>query len=127
MTILRTIAAVVAAYALSVALNAALTYAGIVPSSVPHENIRLISIIAVSNLIVAIAGGYVAAAIAGRGRILFAMLGLMAVYAMDGIRIGRHLVASGQLPFSSAIITLLCVSFVPIGAMIRANRVHRPN
>jgi len=127
MTIIRTIAAVLVAYAMNVALNAALTYAGIVPSSVPHENIRLISIIAVSNLIVAIAAGYVAAFVAGRGRVFFAMLGLMAVYAVDGIRIGRHLVAIGQLPFSSAIITLLCVSFVPIGAMIRAGHAHRPS
>jgi hypothetical protein len=122
MTALRIAGAIVIGYALNLVLNAALASAGIVPGPVPHDNIRILSIIAVANLLVAIAAGYVAAWIAGGRRILFAMLGLMAVYAADGIRAGRHLVAIGQLPFSSAIITLLCISFVPIGAMLYANR-----
>jgi len=122
MTILRPIVAIAAAYALNLALNAGLARAGIVPGPVPHDNVRIISIIAVANLVVAMLAGFVAGWIAGRGRIFAAMLGLMAVYAIDGVRYGRHLIAIGQMPFSAAIITLLSISLVPIGAMLYANR-----
>jgi hypothetical protein len=122
----RVVLGIAIGYALNLAVNYTLTQAGVVPGSVPHANIRIISTIAAANLAMAIIAGYVCATTAGRGRIFLATSGLMAAYAVGGIRAGRQLVASGQMPFSSAIITLLCISLVPIGAVLYANRAARP-
>lgn len=117
----RVLLAIAAGYGLNVALNYGLTTAGLVPGPVPHENIRIVSIVVAATLIMAVVAGYLCAWIAGQGRIFVATIGLMSAYIVGGIRAGRHLVATGQMPFSSAIITLLCVSVVPIGAVLYAN------
>ena len=125
MSFIRVLLGVAAGYALNIALNYGLTQAGFVPGPDPHANIRIVSIIASANLVVAIVAGYLCAWTAGWGRIFFATLGLMGAYTAGGIRAGRQLVAAGQTPFSSAIITLLCVSLVPIGAVLYANLAAR--
>ena len=117
----RVLLGIAVGYGLKLAVNACLTWAGIVPGDLPHENIRIISIIAAANLVTALVASFVCAWIAGPGRVVPATGGLMVAFIIGGVREGRHLVAAGQLPFSSAIITLLCVSLVPIGGVLYAN------
>jgi hypothetical protein len=118
MNFYRTLLAVGAGYALNVVANYVLVHTGFVPGPVPHDNIRIMSVVAAVNLLTAVAAGWLCAQIAGRRSVFVATIGLMAAYFIGGVYTGRQMVAAGQLPFSLAVITLLCVGIAPIGAIV---------
>lgn len=118
----RVIAAVALAYSLNLLLDLIVVHFGLTIGTDANPRIAASAWLFGARLIVAIIAGTACAIMAGQGRIMVATLLLMAVYALDGIRVGRAIVAAGHLPFSSAILSLLCVSFCPIGAIVYANR-----
>jgi len=121
LAIVRVVAAVLIAYTLNLALDWTIAAGGFSGGSDAHPEVAASALIFAAHLLVAIAAGTLCAVLAGPGRTLPATLLLMAVYAAFGIRAGRDLAAAGHLPFSSAIVTLLCVSFAPIGPIVYAN------
>lgn len=121
----RVIAAAMVAYSLNFALDWALAFAGVSGGSDAQPRIAASAGIFAARLLVAIAAGVVCAVLAGPGRTLPATLLLMSIYLAAGIRAGRELSAAGHLPFSAAIVTLLCVSFAPIGPVVYANLAAR--
>ena len=125
LAVLRVLAAPLMAYSLSVVLDWALSGAGVSAGSDAHPQVAQSALIFAAHLLVAIAAGVLCAVLAGPGRTLPATLLLMALYVAGGLRAGRELAAAGHLPFSSAIVTLLCVSFAPIGPIVYANRVAK--
>ena len=125
LSLVRVVAAASIAYSLSVVLDRALAAGGFTGGSDAHPLVAASALIFAAQLAVAIAAGVLCAVLAGPGRTLPATLLLMAIYVAGGIRAGRELSAAGHLPFSSAILTLLCVSFAPIGPIVYANRVAK--
>jgi hypothetical protein len=119
----RVVAAAVVAYSLNFALDWYFASAGFSGGSDAHPDISASALIIAARLLIAIAAGVICAVLAGPGRTAAATLLLMAIYVVAGIRAGRELAAAGHLPFSAAIVTLLCVSFAPIGPVVYANLV----
>ena len=124
-SLVRVVAAGVIAYTLNPALEWAIAAGGFSGGSDAHPMVAASALIFAAHLVVAIAAGVLCAVLAGPGRTFPATLLLMAIYVVFGIRTGRELAAAGQLPFSSAIVTLLCVSFAPIGPIVYANLVAK--
>ncbi len=122
---LRVIAAVAVSFLVSVALNAALERVGLDTGPIAHPNVHALATKFAASLVLAGLGGYLCARLAGIGRVLPATAGLMIAYVLMGLRSGRQLIAAGEAPFSSAILTLLCISVVPIGAALFASRATR--
>jgi hypothetical protein len=121
----RILVAALVAYSLNIALDLALAAYGFTGGSDAHPKVSESAMMIGAHLIVAGAAGVVCAVLAGPGRTLPATFLLLAIYVADGIRVGRELAAAGRLPFSAAIVTLLCVSFAPIGPIVYANRVAK--
>jgi hypothetical protein len=125
LSLVRILVAALIAYSLNLALDWALAAGGFSGGSDAHPQVAASAVIFAAHLAVAIAAGVLCAVLAGPGRTLPATLLLLAIYMAGGIRAGRELSAAGHLPFSSAIVTLLCVSFAPIGPIVYANRVAK--
>jgi len=121
----RVVAAALIGYSLNFALDWALAAAGVSGGSDAHPKVQASALIIAAHLLVAGAAGVLCAVLAGPGRTFPATLLLMAIYVVAGVRAGRELAAAGHLPFSAAIVTLLCVSFLPIGAVVYANHVAK--
>jgi hypothetical protein len=124
-SVLRVVAAVALSFLISVALNAALERAGLNIGPAAHPNVQALATKFAASLVIAGLVGYLCARLSGVGRVLPATAGLMVAYMLLGIRSGRQLIAAGEAPFSSAILTLLCISVVPVGAALFVSRATR--
>jgi hypothetical protein len=119
---LRVLVAITVSLSVSLALNSAIGLAGVNTGTAAHPRVHALAAIFAANIAMAGLAGYLCAWLAGGRRVLPATAGLMLAYLLLGLRTGRQLVAAGEPPFSSAIVTLLCVSVMPIGAALFVNR-----
>jgi len=124
-SLVRIVAAALIAYSLNLAFDWALAAWGITGGSDAHPRIAASALILGAHLLIAIVAGALCAVLAGPGRTLPATLLLMGMYLVGGARASRELAAAGHLPFTSVIVTLLCVSFSPIVPIVYANMVAK--